>query len=139
VSTASTTMGAPACTAAVGLGVGVAADAGGAGWTWLDACGFEVGLALWPVEDGGALTDRGEAAGAWLAVGWAAAGTVLWLGTGGLGGATAGMAFVCGDTYAVAGAIGGSGTWLGIGRLAGIVPLLFGVAALLVTAFAPAR
>jgi hypothetical protein len=132
-------MGAPVCTAAVGIEVGVAAGAEGAGWTWPDACGFEVGLALWPVEDGGVFAGLGEAAGAWLTVGWAAAGTVLWLGAGGLGGATAGMAFACGDTCAVAGAGGGTGTWLGIVRLAGIVPLLFGVAVLLVRAFAPAR
>ena len=66
VSIASIIMGAPACTTAVGLAVGAIAGAGETDWA-SDACGREVGAALWLVADGGLFADLGEAIGAGLA------------------------------------------------------------------------
>jgi hypothetical protein len=77
VSTASTTMGAPACITTVGLAVGAVAGAGEACWTWLDDCGCEIGAMPWLMEDEGVFADLGEAAGAWLAACGADAGLVL--------------------------------------------------------------
>ena len=92
------------------------------------------------MEVGGALTDRGEAAGAWLAVGWAAAGAVLWLGTGGLQGeARLGWPSSAVTPVLSPGPEEGAAPGLGLADWVQGTPLLFGVAALLVTAFAPAR
>jgi len=107
-------MGTPACTTAVGLEVRVAAGAGESGWPWLDDCRFEVDDTPWLVGDEVVLTDLGGATDVWLAGCGMDAGTMLGRVAGGLGGATAGTAFIVGDTCAVAGAGEGYFTWLGV-------------------------